>query len=259
MSFTFNGINCESYGMYVEKYPSRPFPKRKVTSYNILGKSGDLIVDHGGYENVIQEYEVFVKGSGSTFQNALSAIAKWLLSNSPAPGYAQLRDDYDPSVYREARVVGGEVFLNSLNRFGRATLQFDCKPFRYPYPAESIALPLNTVVTVPSNQLIGNKPLITIKNINYAQNEKIQLQWRIAGLGSWNNLTILPGYDKSTVYVDFELKTAYVVDNLLKVSIPITPPVTGNWSLGGGMEIRMDSDYASSIITATINTRRYSL
>ena len=135
MSFTYNGVNCESFGMYVEEYPSRPFPQRKQTVYSVPGRTGNLIVDEDAYTNVVQEYKVFVKGTqGHTFQENLTLIANWLLT---VVGYEVLRDSYSSNIYRNARITNAVEFLNSLNKFGKGTIQFDCDPRRYPYPRQS--------------------------------------------------------------------------------------------------------------------------
>ena len=163
MKFNWNGISSDSLGMIVEKYPGRPFPQRKCTIYSVAGRSGDLIVDEDAYTNVIQEYQVYVKGDG-TLQTKLSTIAAWLIGTA---GYQKLTDDYDTSIYRMARVANAVEFLNSLNKFGKATLQFDCKPQRYPVVDEvwsHFVDDLGYTFTYPSVGLLPAYPLIEITN-----------------------------------------------------------------------------------------------
>ena len=212
MSFTYNGINCESLGMFVEKFPNRPFPTKKVTTYNILGRNGDLIVEHGGYNNVIQEYEVYVNGSGSGLQANLTAIAQWLLYS--ASGYTNLTDTYDPSIYREARVVGGEEFINALNRFGKATLQFDCKPQRYPIVPEviieSLSAGVTKSVTIPNSGGMPGYPLVHFEIDPFTPSATIGSQitdgliFRV-GVGGL--------LSTASVYMDFENRTVYSGDS----------------------------------------------
>lgn len=163
MSFTFGGINCESMGMVVEKFPDRPFPQRKQTVYSVPGRSGDLIVDENAYTNVIQPYQVYVReGGGLTMQQRLSAIGAWLLGTA---GYRKLTDSYDTSIYRKARVANALEFLNSLNRFGRATIEFDCQPMRYPITDEILTGKLGDTFTYPTNGLLPALPMIEIRDI----------------------------------------------------------------------------------------------
>ena len=91
MSFTFDGINCETLNLYVEKFPDRPVPRRKTTTYSVPGRSGDLIVDEDAWENVIQPYEVYVKGDTVDMQTRVSAIAAWLVGSA---GYKVLTDKW---------------------------------------------------------------------------------------------------------------------------------------------------------------------
>lgn len=151
MSFTFNSLNCESLGIYVERYPDRQIPAKKFTTYDVPGRSGRIYVPQGinAFENVTQSYEVFVKDK-TTLQQKLSEIAKWLLDpNEPA----ELRDSYDSSVYRLGMFLGGDDWANSLNQYGKATLSFDCGPQRYDYPQTNDTFTIGSGVS--GGSLIG--------------------------------------------------------------------------------------------------------
>lgn len=127
MSFTFNGINCESFGMYVEEYPHRVAPKRKRKFISIPGRSGDLTETEDAYENVTDSYKVFLK-AGASFSEACRMIAEWLLFPR---GYAVLTDTYNTGYFREAVFTGPLDIESELNEFGRATITFNRKPFLY--------------------------------------------------------------------------------------------------------------------------------
>lgn len=210
MSFTFNNINCETLGMFVEEYPDRPFPQRKVTAYSVAGRNGDLLVDEGAYTNVIQEYKVFVKGSGgNTLQQNLSVIGAWLLGTA---GYHELRDDYDTSIYRLARCVNAVEFLNSLNRFGKATIQFDCQPMRFPNTNEYLTGKMGDTFTYPTNGLLPALPKIEIRNLpgGYASLALI-IQVKNANGDTeddfrWYTSEYLP---ISRIVIDFETQSIY--------------------------------------------------
>lgn len=151
MSFTFNSLNCETLGIYVERYPDRQIPLKKFTTYDVPGRSGRIYVQQGtnAFENVTQSYEVFVKDK-TTLQQKLSVIAKWLLDpNEPT----ELRDSYDSSVYRLGMFIGGEDWANSLNQYGKATLSFDCSPQRYDYPSTVVTSTIGSGVS--GGSLIG--------------------------------------------------------------------------------------------------------
>ena len=128
MSFTFNNINCESFGLYVEHYPTRPTPEKLYNTYQVPGLSGKIFVPQGSYANVIQPYDVFVKGGMTGIQKRIADIAAWLLTPDEP---ADLTDTYDTTALRKAVFLGGNDWANSLNQFGRCTLNFDCGPQRY--------------------------------------------------------------------------------------------------------------------------------
>lgn len=247
MSFTYNGVNCESLGMFVEKFPNRPFPTKKVTTYNILGRNGDLIVEHGGYNNVIQEYEIYVNGSGSGLQANLTAIARWLLYS--ASGYAELIDTYDPSIYREARVVGGEEFINSLNRFGKATLQFDCKPQRFPTIPETITVTgtweTSTMIPIDNAKMAGT-PLIEIHSVD------ANTAFRVVVGGTDVHGTT---YSAGDITVDFENMTV----NGSFISKP--KAIWGTKTIGNNsiVKIYIGQPIQNKPVNATITTNRYEL
>lgn len=197
MSFIFNEISSDDMGLFVEKYPPRPFPTRKADVYQIPGRSGDLVVDQNAFSNIVQEYEVFVKGGTEGFQARATAIARWLLG---ASGYQQLRDEYDPTIYREARYVGGVSFLNALNKYGQATLTFDCKPQRFPIDEEIITGLIGQTFTLPTvTDAMPGYPLLTITDTIVDVSYKIE----VPAL----NLTItVPGQSaaRPAIYIDFE-------------------------------------------------------
>lgn len=222
MSFTFNGINCESLGMVVERYPSRPFPMRKQTIYSVPGRSGDLIIDEDAYENTTQEYEVYVGHDNiESMQEKLTAIAAWLLT--PA-GYCILTDTYDPSVKRMARFIGGTEFLNSLNKYGKATAEFSCKPQRYPAVdvVYSGALEEQTpiAITLPTSGLLPSYPLLEVLGVGANTSFKVEA-------GSLRIVVPARGSAISRIVIDWELRAVY---NAFNGSVPSGTSVNGDWT-----------------------------
>lgn len=248
MSFTFNGINSDTMGLYVEKYPDRPFPSRKQNVFQIHGRSGDLIVDENAFSNVTQNYEVFILGGSQGFQARASAIANWLLS---PVGYADLTDSYDPTVYRKARFIGGIEFVNSLNKYGKATIAFDCCPQRYPVTPETLNGVLGDTFTIPNTAyLVNGLPLISINN--WVANNT-------SGTIVSGGLTItIPklSTNENTIFVDFETRTIFndAGDRITDAT------VSGTWSaLGSGDTIVTTKTTGSSTPTIEVKTRRWYL
>ena len=247
MSFTFNGINSDTMGLYVEKYPDRPFPSRKQNVFQIHGRSGDLIVDENAFSNVTQNYEVFILGGSQGFQARATAIANWLLS---PVGYADLTDSYDPTVYRKARFIGGIEFVNSLNKYGKATIAFDCCPQRYPSTAEVLTGVLGDTFTIPNTaNLVKGLPLISTGA--WAANDT-------AGTIATNSLSItIPqlSTSQSAIYIDFETHTIFNVSGDRITSATIT----GTWSALGGGDTIVTTKTHGTAPSIEVKTRRWYL
>ncbi len=250
MSFTFNGVSSDTMGLIVEKFPPRPFPARKVNIFSIPARSGDLIIDQGAFENVIQEYDVYIKGG--SFQTKATAIANWLLS--PA-GYQRLEDSYDSTIYREARFIGGVDFANSLNRFGRATIRFDCKPQRYPVIPEILTSTISSIatvtVTVPISGGMSGYPLILFERGASSGSYKMR-----AAIDSADGMEMTcymePGGPAGAVYFDFENATAYPANSSTGIS---SFSITGTKNIiSDGSNILLGGDPTFNV---TIDTRRW--
>lgn len=245
MSFIYNGQSSDDFGLYVEQYPPRPFPSRKADTYSIPGRSGDLIVDENAFTNTVQEYEVYISGGTVGFQKRAALIAKWLIGTG---GYNELVDEYDPTIYREARFIGGENWLNALNRFGRATLTFDCKPQRYPINQGNLSGVLGDTFTFPTLEgAMPGKPLITITDL--IANTSCIIETAALRI-------VIPAQSalKKNVYIDFETQT---------ISARVTPlslvSITGKWApIGDGGQIitTLETGSAASIV---VQPRRFFL
>lgn len=157
--FAFAGHSCKEFFLTIEYFPGYSAAQKKVETYSVPGRSGQLIFDSGEYENVIQEYEVWLKAPPGHNTHTLSRkIANWLLG---ASGYQRLEDTYDPDVFRLARFEGPMDVENLMGRYGRVTLEFDCQPQRWLKSGQKS-------VDVENGQVLYNawrpaRPLIEIK------------------------------------------------------------------------------------------------
>ena len=52
--FTFDGKTSTDFGMYISGSGTYNAPERDVTTYNIPGRNGDLIVDNGRFLNTTE-------------------------------------------------------------------------------------------------------------------------------------------------------------------------------------------------------------
>ena len=122
------GISSDLLRVRVERYPDRILPKKSQTTVQVAGRNGDLLFVDGSFENYVQEYEVFISAERRGLVALARDVATWL--ESPA-GYQRLEDSYEPDVYRMAYYDGENDIESILNRFGRATISFHCKPQRF--------------------------------------------------------------------------------------------------------------------------------
>ena len=126
MTFTFNGRNSRDFGLYIEEYPSEAGGQKIIKSVSIPGRTGALTIDTGAISNVAKSYQVMFRHYQST--QMMREVRQWLALSS---GYCRLEDDYDPDVFRLARITNLPSFENHINRYGRGTLDFDCDPRRF--------------------------------------------------------------------------------------------------------------------------------
>lgn len=122
------GQSSDDLCVQVERYPALPRPAKKRTRVSVPGRNGDLIFDEGAFENYIQPYDIYISAERPRLPWAARAVAAWLLAPS---SYQRLEDSYEPNFFRLASFDGPLEVENVLNRYGRATLEFNCKPQRF--------------------------------------------------------------------------------------------------------------------------------
>lgn len=152
------GKSSDDVRVIVEKYPQRTIPQKKISTITIPGRNGDLLQDEDAYINYTQDYDVYLSAERSRLPAVAHAAANWLCGPS---GYQRLEDDYDHGVFRLAYFSGPAEIENIFNRFGRATLNFVCKPQSF---LKSGFFPLSFLSpgTIHNTTVFPALPLITI-------------------------------------------------------------------------------------------------
>lgn len=123
----YNDINSYDCNVIVQKYPDRTIAKRKYDVVSVPGRNGDLYFSQDAFENVTQEYEVYISAEQETLPPMARKVADWL----SVPGYHELWDSYEPEIFRMAYYSGSQDIENIFQRFGRMVLSFSCKPQRF--------------------------------------------------------------------------------------------------------------------------------
>lgn len=119
--FYYNGRRSTDMGLYLLNPPRIPWPARQADFVEVPGRNGSLRIDRGSYKNVRISYNCFFAGDPAR----ASEIAGWLCSSG---SYIELRDSYNPCVFRLAVFDGGVDVQNDFNQIGRVQITFDCKP-----------------------------------------------------------------------------------------------------------------------------------
>lgn len=123
----FNGKSGDDYHVVVERYPDVILPTRKQEKINVKGKNGDLLVQEDAFENVLQRYQIYISAEQPRLTTIAHKVSEWLC----VKGYKRLEDSYWLDTFRLASFQGGIEIDNILGRFGKATIEFDCKPQRF--------------------------------------------------------------------------------------------------------------------------------
>ena len=121
------GKSSDSCNVVVQHYPNRPLPRRKYETVSIPGRNGNLIFSQDAFDNVTQEYDIYISAERPKLPTVARKVAEWLLK----PGYNVLFDSYEPTIFRLAYYSGEEDIENVFNRFGRMKILFSCKPQRF--------------------------------------------------------------------------------------------------------------------------------
>lgn len=124
----YNGVSTEEFGIIVESPPDYEIAERDYEVISIPGKSGDYVIDRGGFKNVDRVYNIAIGEAGSDFADLAPRIAEWLYSGY---GYKRLEDSYHPDYFMMARVSTQPTVINILQQAGRAEITFNRKPQRY--------------------------------------------------------------------------------------------------------------------------------
>lgn len=119
----YDGISSANYDASVSAYSTLKKPERYVETVSVDGRNGDLIIDHGRYNNVEITYKIFI---GRNFKANYESFINFLLSKK---GYKRLEDTIQGDIYRMAMVSGEiEPDAGRWARVGSFDITFNCKP-----------------------------------------------------------------------------------------------------------------------------------
>lgn len=158
LSFQFAGKDSYlDYGIYVERRPTLPSPKRRVSYLTVPGRNGSLKYDEDTYENIILSVECGLIGD---VYSRMDEIKSWLLGS----GESTLVFGFQNDKYYIGQVVNSIDFEVSLRRIGRFIILFNCQPFRYAVNNEPLTITssgtnlinVGTVISQPIIEVYGS-------------------------------------------------------------------------------------------------------
>lgn len=123
----WHNVSSDDVNVIVERCPNVIIPSRKQEKISVQGRNGDLLIQQDAFDNVRQQYDIYVSAETQRLPTIAHKVAEWLC----VKGYQRLEDSYWLDTFRLASFQGGIDIANILNRFGRATIEFDCKPQRF--------------------------------------------------------------------------------------------------------------------------------
>ncbi len=195
LSFVFNGKDSfKDYGIFIEKRPNVPSPKRRVSYINIPGRNSSLRYDEETYEDITLSVECAVIGN---IQSKIDDIKAWLIGS----GESDLIFSFQSDKKYIAQVVNSidfEVILKITSRF---VIIFNCRPFKYSVMNEVINITSGTGTSVLNRGTVKSRPLVKVY---------------CSGNGAFviNNKEVkLIGIEKPYVVIDSELEEAYFVES----------------------------------------------
>lgn len=153
----WHGVCSDDVSVIVERYPNISIPARKQEKVSVPGRNGDILIQTDAFENVTQRYDIYISAEKPKLPRIARLVAEWLC----VKGYQRLEDSYFLDSYRLASYAGSMEIENILNRFGRASIEFDCKPQRFLLDGEIVA-EFNEAGEIVNPTPFASAPLIKV-------------------------------------------------------------------------------------------------
>lgn len=188
---TFNGRSTHEFGIFISGESTYSAPERNVLSQEVAGRNGSLLFDMGNFKNISVKYPSYI------VEDLPSRIRDFLNFAGSQIGYQRLEDTYHPYEYRMGRFKTNPSIDTDgyMNRMGKFTLEFDCKPQRFLKSGEN-AVEFSTNGIILNRTNFPSKPFIKVYGTGTGS----------VGIGSETiSITNLDGY----MDIDCEIMDAY--------------------------------------------------
>lgn len=164
--FHYDGKCSRDLGLFLSGFGIQDAPERDVSTIDIPGRNGSLLIDNGRYKNVTVTYPAFLRKG---LPEKTDELKRWLLRSS---AYKRLEDSYQREFFRMARFSGSLEFASCGRHVSECRLTFDCKPQRFLKSGET-AIESNGPITLynptgfpalPYIRIYGTAGILTVGN-----------------------------------------------------------------------------------------------
>lgn len=159
-SFTFDGIDSMSQGIYITGQAVYNAPERMVEMISVPGKNGAIAIDQGRFENIEVTYPAGAfAATQEDFREKIANIRNILASRFT---YKRLEDEYNPDEYRLGLYKSGlEVDAAGYHQAGEFQIVFDCKPQRWLKSGETPEI-FTATGTIENPTAFDARPLLKV-------------------------------------------------------------------------------------------------
>lgn len=197
-SFVFNGKDSRDYHLYIENNVSFPSPEADVELVEVIGRDGEVAIDHERYKGVDFSLPLIVRPPVNVRLDQLATeISDWMKGDVGwKPLYLGERSQYEYVALAHSPFDIQRTIMN----FGRTVIRFRLKPYKYRRRQEL-------------SKITNGSTLVNYENV------EAQPLIRIAGDGDidlfkngepWLSLRSVQG----NISIDTELQTVYSGDRM---------------------------------------------
>lgn len=133
--FTYNGKDSRDFNIFITQKNAHDKPDRDLSFVPVAGRSGDLIIDNGRYDNIDIKLglRMFAEDYGEVEENdaffrSYKEVAEWLKQSAT---YLRYTDSYNPDYFRYACIKSGLSINQRRKDIADFTVTFNCKPYKY--------------------------------------------------------------------------------------------------------------------------------
>ena len=226
-SFTFDGTDSRTYGVYITGSAVYDAPEREVEMVSIPNRDGAFALDKGRFQNITVTYPAGIFADTETdFAEAVSDLRNFLCSKR---GYCRLTDEYNPNEYRMAIYKSGLEVEPELLRAGEFEITFECQPQRFLTSGETKTT-LTSPATVTNPTLFASKPMLEA----YGEGD---IKINGATITVDNDIIGIIQVHSDSDYMDVNPRSIRFADTYANVGDQIclrTAGYSGGWRLVGG-------------------------